>query len=280
MGARSKGGTFRRVASTAMAAGLVAMMLQAVPATAQVNQYAAGIAAAKITATSPRDFNGVWTTDRFIPRFSENPPFQPWAKAKFESYKPQDDPGARCLPSGWPRHLASPYPFEFMQMPNFTLMYFEVGNQIRRIWTDGRKHPEDLDPSWYGHSIGWWEGDVFVVDTIGINDKQFLDSPGDPKTEKLHTIERWQLLEGGAKMQVEITIDDPGAYTAPFSQTRTFFKTGEEVMEYICNENNRNDPANPGPGQLIGTNEPTPYRPFTGIVSNDPAKKADEADKK
>ena len=99
-------------------------------------------------------------------------------------------------------------------------------------------HPDDPDPTWYGHSSGRWEGDTLVVDTIGFNDKFWFDFRGHPHTEKLHTIERYTRTDLG-HLENKVTIDDPGAYSRPFTVTFTArLRPGEELMEYICQENN------------------------------------------
>jgi len=111
---------------------------------------------------------------------------------------------------------------------------------FRQIFTDGRKHPEDPSPTWYGHSIGRWEGDTLVIDTIGINDKFWLDSKGTPHTEQLHLVEKWTRTDYATLTRV-VTIDDPGAFTKPFDVTYTA-KLGtpdSEIFEYICIENNQ-----------------------------------------
>jgi len=105
---------------------------------------------------------------------------------------------------------------------------------------DGRKHPEDPSPTWYGHSIGRWEGDTLVVDTIGLNDKFWLDPGGTPHTEKLHLVERYTRTDF-TTLRREVTVEDPGAFTRPFTVTYTArLGTPEsEILEYICIENNQ-----------------------------------------
>lgn len=232
-----------------------------VPIMAQESTYDSGIAAATATATSKRDFNGVWVTRFFEPRFSDDVPLTPEARTIQQQYTPANDPGAKCLPAGWPRILATPYPVEFIQTPAMTLMFFEGGGYMRRIWTDGREHPADADPTWYGHSIGWWEDDTFVVDTVGANDLNFLSSSGEPKTEALRTVERWTLLDGNRRLRVEITFDDPNVFTQSWSSTRVFDKTADQIMEYFC-ENNRNDPDDPEGFNYDGV---SPYEPYKGL---------------
>jgi hypothetical protein len=105
---------------------------------------------------------------------------------------------------------------------------------------DGRRHPAELDPTWFGHSIGHYEGNTLVIDTVGFNDKSWFDNRGYPHTEQLHTIERWTRIDSG-HMTDEVTIEDPGAYTKPFTVkfTARLTDTGDEMMEYICQENNQ-----------------------------------------
>jgi hypothetical protein len=113
-------------------------------------------------------------------------------------------------------------------------------HSFRQIFMDGRKHPDDPSPTWFGHSIGHWEGNTLVVDTIGLNDKFWLDSAGTPHTEQLHLIERFTRPDYNTLQRV-VTIDDPGAFTKPFEVTYTA-KLGDpdsEIIEYFCIENNQ-----------------------------------------
>jgi hypothetical protein len=105
---------------------------------------------------------------------------------------------------------------------------------------DGRKHPADPSPTWYGHSIGHWEGNTLVVDTVGLNDKFWLDSAGTPHTEQLHLIERFTRTDYNTLQRV-VTIDDPGTFTKPFDVTYTakLGEPGSEILEYFCIENNQ-----------------------------------------
>jgi len=161
---------------------------------------------------------------------------QPWAEARMKTLKSQDDPEANCLPTGVPR--GAPYPWRIVQTPTHYFMLFE-GNihSFRQIFMDGRKHPEDPDPTWYGDSIGRWEKDTLVIDTVSFNDKFWFDYLGHPHTEKLHTIERYTRTDLG-NMTIEVTIDDPGAYTKPFTTVGRARLQAGELLEYICQENN------------------------------------------
>jgi hypothetical protein len=114
-------------------------------------------------------------------------------------------------------------------------------HSYRQIFMDGRKHPAELDPTWFGHSIGSYDGkDTLVIDTVGFNDKFWFDRQGTPHTEQLHTIERWTRVNEGT-LRNEVTIEDPGAYSRPFTTTWTarLAPPGDEIMENICQENNQ-----------------------------------------
>jgi len=134
----------------------------------------------------------------------------------------------------------APYPWRIVQTPTHYFMLFE-GNihSFRQIFMDGRKHPDDPDPTWYGHSTGKWDKDTFVIDTVGFNDKFWFDYLGHPHTERLHTIERYTRADLG-NMTIEVTIDDPGAYTKPFTTVgrARLQPPGDELLEYVCQENN------------------------------------------
>jgi len=154
-----------------------------------------------------------------------------------------DDPEARCLPTGVPR--VAPYPWRILQTPTYgkaTHLFFLFEGNIhsyRQIFMDGRAHPDDLEPTWYGHSVGHWEGDTLVIETVGFNDKFWFDFQGHPHTTQLRTVERYTRTSMG-KLENVTTIYDPGAYTKPFTLKYTATsRPGWELMEYICNENNQ-----------------------------------------
>jgi hypothetical protein len=170
-------------------------------------------------------------------------PLLPEARKLMESRRPEDDPHAYCMPTGPVR--ATPYPFRFIQntthkAPRFMFIILEASNRsYRQIFMDGRKHPADPDPTWFGHSIGWWEKDTLVIDSVGFNDKWWFDRRGHPHTEQLHLIERWTRVNFST-LDREITIDDPGAYSRPWTTkfTAKLQPPEQELMEYICIENN------------------------------------------
>jgi hypothetical protein len=152
------------------------------------------------------------------------------------------DPQGFCLPPGGPRMFGTPYPAEFLQQEDRIVVIFEGGAHVwREIHMDGREHPplDDITPSFFGHSIGWWEGETLVVDTVGFNEMTWLNFNGTMHTEKLHTIERITRPEHGT-LHYEAVIDDPEAYTRPWTVAWDIpWAEGEELKEYICQENNQ-----------------------------------------
>jgi hypothetical protein len=183
-------------------------------------------------------------TDRRV----EEIPFQPWARALFEYRRSNDDrdsPHARCKPSAGPRQIGTAYGFEIVEFPELQrAIIFDIGGPqtFRIIYMDGRGHPagRDLVPSYYGHSIGRWEGDTLVVDTVGFNEQNWIDAAGLMHTDQYHQIERFTRIDFNT-LRYEVTIEDPGAYTAPWSAGFLLrWEAGAELFEYICQENNRN----------------------------------------
>ena len=168
----------------------------------------------------------------------------PWAKEKMASRDPTANPYFYCLPGG-PLRLTGGFAWRFVQHPTVNathIFQIQEGNShsYRQIFMDGRAHPEAPSPTWYGHSIGRWDGDTLVVDTVALNDKFWLDRPGTPHTEQLHLVERWTRTDFTTLRRV-VTIDDPGAFTRPFDVmfTARLAVPGSEIMEYFCIENNQ-----------------------------------------
>jgi hypothetical protein len=187
-------------------------------------------------------------------------PFQPWAKEMWEYRRTHDDrdsPHARCKPSAGPRQIGTAYGFEIVEFPELQqVLIFDVGGpqSFRTVYMDGRPHPksEDLEPSYYGHSIGRWEGDTLVVDSVGFNEKHWIDALGLMHTDLYRQIERFTRLDFNT-LKYEVTVDDPGAYTAKWTAGfHLRWNEGAEVFEYICQQNNQN------PDMTIGDDgEPT-----------------------
>jgi hypothetical protein len=177
-------------------------------------------------------------------------PFQPWARALLDYRRGNAlEPHTRCKPSGGPRQFLTPYGVEFVDLPELEQIYIlDVGgpHSFRTVYMDGRSHPQDLEPSYYGHSIGRWEGDTLVVDTIGFNEAFWFTRQG-INTDKLHLIERFTRNDYNS-MRYEVTIDDPGAYTALWSSGFILhWIPGQEMWEYVCQDNNL------GPELMLGS---------------------------
>ncbi|HET9359524.1 MAG TPA: hypothetical protein VFO58_07235 [Vicinamibacterales bacterium] len=170
-------------------------------------------------------------------------PYMEWTLAVSDDRRRNElEPHTRCKPSGGPRQWLTPYGAEFLELPEQKVAYiFDIGgpHTYRTIFMDGRAHPKDLAPSFYGHSIGWWEGDTLVVDTVGFNEGFWIDRGQLPHTDKLHLIERYTRTSL-TSMRYELTIDDPAAYKAPFTATSNLrWENGTELFEYICQQANQ-----------------------------------------
>ena len=170
-------------------------------------------------------------------------PYQPWAeqlaKERANGARGKDDPAAHCVP-GMPKLIVLPYPYKIVQLPGMTIILYEGFTTFRQIFTDGRELPKDPQPSWLGYSVGKWDGDTFVVDTIGINEQTWMDNAGRPHSDALHTVERYRRGAFGT-MDVTLTIDDPKAYTRPWTvnDSPSRLVVGQDLLEYVCTENNR-----------------------------------------
>ena len=170
-------------------------------------------------------------------------PLKPEADALLKeriAWNGKDHPGAYCLPSGIPEKLNIPDGLKVIQTPDVMLFLFESRTIYRQVFTDGRSlPPEDVNPTWMGYSIGHWEGDTFVAETKYSNGKTWLDMRGLPATEKLRVVERYTRPTIG-KVNIEVTIDDPGAYTKPWKVNLNWtLQPDTELIESICEENNR-----------------------------------------
>ena len=169
-------------------------------------------------------------------------PFQPWAAELFNKRRAnesKEDPVGHCIPAGVPRADAVPYPWKILNSPGEMTILYEAVHGWRQIFLDGRQLPKDPQPTWMGYSVGRWDGDTLVVDTTGFNDKGWLDNAGRPATDALHVTERFTRKDVG-HLDVEITINDPKAYTRPWKVTEPFrLLPDTELLEYVCNENNK-----------------------------------------
>ena len=172
-------------------------------------------------------------------------PWLPWTKAMYDynaSNNVAYDPQGFCLPPGGPRMFGTPYPAEFIQdeRGERIIVVFEGGAHVwREIHMDGREHPDFIVPSYFGHSVGHWEDDTLVIDTVGFNERTWLNFNGSMHTDSLHTIERISRPDRNT-LRYEATIDDPEAYTEPWTITWDIdWAEGEELQEYICQDNNQ-----------------------------------------
>jgi hypothetical protein len=169
-------------------------------------------------------------------------PYMAWTRAVSDDRRVNElEPHTRCKPSGGPRQWLTPYGAEFLELPEAKVAYiFDIGgpHTYRTIYMDGRKHPADFTPTFYGHSIGWWEGDTMVVDTVGFNEGFWIDRGQLPHTSQLHLIEKYTRTALDT-MRYELTIDDPGAYTSTFTGTSNLrWENGTELFEYVCQQGN------------------------------------------
>ena len=196
------------------------------------------------------DLSGVWTDggsatiERLLKPGELESILLPAAKKVFTSRTPGQDPYNNCMPGG-PLRITGGFAWRFVQHPTVNathIFMLQEGNahSYRQIFMDGRPHPEDPTPTWYGHSTGRWEGDTLVIDTVGLNDKFWLDSRGTPHSEQLHMVERWTRTDF-TTLRRDVTITDPATFTRPFTVTFTarLSAPGSEIMEYFCIENNQ-----------------------------------------
>jgi len=214
----------------------------------------------KNQSTFERNFSGVWRQPglrslNLIPEergkgfaFTvEPPPMQPWAAEKFRANRDpasepnyvgriDRNPGLHCFPPGPTWLHTQQRPFELLQVSDRILIVYEWDHWMRQIWMDGRGHPENLDPTWMGHSIGKWDEDTLVVDTVGLNDKTWLDMAGHVHSEALHIVERFWRKDHDT-LEVDVTFDDPVAYTKTWTGRRIFeLHPNWEIQEHIACE--------------------------------------------
>lgn len=188
---------------------------------------------------------GVWTplfgiTAPVAPL--ETVPFQPWSKALYDARQLHElEPHARCKASGASRQFLTPYGVEIVEIAALERLYiFDIGgpHTFRTVYMDGRSHPDDLQPTNYGHSVGWWEGDTLVIDTVGYNEDFWFGRRGLPHTEALHTIERLTRMDD-RQVVYELEVHDPNVYTAPFTGGFNLrWNEGTELFEYVCQQAN------------------------------------------
>ena len=234
-------------------------------------QSAVQAGAAKVTP----DFSGIWMRAETARRFNqETPPMQPWAAEQVRAVRegvrdpseeflptalslrgPRNwakgrddmDPLIFCAPPGPTRILMLPRPFQIVQSPSRVLMLFEWDHLVRQIWTDGRGHAEGFPRTWMGGAIGRWDGDTLIVDTIGLNEYTWVDSFGHPQTEAMHIVERYRRV-AYETLEVDLTFDDPEAYTRPWTGHYVFkLRPNREIQEHNACEDRLELPVVPRP---------------------------------
>lgn len=160
-------------------------------------------------------------------------------RAELQSRRAEDSETANCLPPGMPGIMGQPYPMEFILSPGKMTIVIEAYTQVRHIYTDGRPLPTDPDPKFFGTSVGKWEGDTLVVETVGFSPLTQL-AANTPHSDKMKIVERFRLTQPDV-MTIDTTVTDPEALTAPFTSSRTLIRHRDwTISEYICEENNRN----------------------------------------
>ena len=223
------------------------------------------------TADGKPDLSGLWQTDaappellkRLIPEATNGAGEEPLSQYFiniFADFKPDDvplrpaaaalfrqraqdfskeSPLSHCLPEGMPIVEMSPAPYKIVRTPGVTLMLYERDTTYRQVFTDGRKLPDDPQPSWLGYSVGKWDGDSLVVDSAGFNDRGWLDARGHTHSEALRLTERFHRLDFG-QMEVRLTINDPETYTRPFTVVlKQRLIPDSDLLEAFCAENEK-----------------------------------------
>jgi hypothetical protein len=210
------------------------------------------LAAPAPKANGKPDFSGTWEprpgyTGNIARDLKEGVPFQPWAEKVYKERQEtlgKDDPQAYCVLSGVPREHVVPYPFKiFNTTSNGTIVIiYEALHSYRQIFMDGRELPKNPNPTWMGYSVGHWEGDTLVVESSGFVENNWLDNGGHMGTEALKLTERFRRPDWG-HMEVEVTVDDPKAYTKPWTVKLAFTAAPDtELIEYVCDENEKDVP--------------------------------------
>ena len=238
--------------------GLVTLLLAIVSFSSARPAHSSGRSKAaeeQAAPTSSHDLSGVWLFDANLYHSDPSlytmpsdvvPPMTPWGQKQYASAMPgskvgtgamDNDPILRCDPPGLPRIATGREgPFEIIQIPGRILILYEWYHEQRQIWMDGRPLPNDPDPTWYGYSVGRWEGDTLIVDTIGFNDKSWLDGNGHPHSDAMQIEERYRRVNHDT-LDLTFKITDPKAYTQPWVSTKPkVFKLQPklELMQLPC----------------------------------------------
>lgn len=199
----------------------------------------------------PHDLSGVWILKTPYAGLNDHaPPMTAWGQAKFDANKPSfgrkavppaqgNDPIGNCDPTGFPRNMFSPSrPVQFIQLPNQLVQLFQYHSARRTIWTDGRalpKDPDTLSYGWYGYSVGKWDGDTFIANTVGLDEKTWVDHFGYPHSADMRVEERYRRTDHDT-LELVMTIDDPKTYSQPWVSDKKTFKLNpeQELYEEYC----------------------------------------------
>ncbi len=235
-------------------------------ASAAASQDKKSPSAVKSPAKGPAgaDLSGVWMDDHSRPnsvmerfwiyKFTlEEPPMTAWGKAQFDAAKSSfgshpyplketNDPVfGTCAPPGFPRIYLHPFPFQIVQAPDEVIVLFEYDSMRHEIYTDGRPHNSALGPQWNGDSVGHWEGDTLVAETVNLSDKTWLDRMGHPHSDQLKVTERFHRVDRD-HLAIDFTFDDPKAYTKPWTAHMTYALHPKwSLGEYFCEDQNSFD---------------------------------------
>src|SRR6266508_275142 len=235
----------RRVAASLLAILAAAAVFPALTAGQRGFQPPAG--PTPRTASGKVDFSGVWSKP-YVPDMTKDGrdqkgaavlPFTPWGEAEWKKYDPAEgDYTGACLPFGMTRSVNTPEPMQIMQSDTYFTFLFEQNSWFTVVPIDGREHRKGI-PTWFGDSVGRWEGDTLVIDTVNFNGRTRLDTIGHPHSDQLHLVQRFSRPDLG-HISYEITVEDPKTFTKTFTNSLTFtLKLDWERLEYTCEENNK-----------------------------------------
>ncbi len=187
-------------------------------------------------AEAASDLSGIWESEEWATEgWPTDPPFSDRGRAAQDAWAaaPEDDPSHRCLiPLG--RIISGPLPHEIIQQEDLITFIYEYEHQVRRVFMDGRPHPENAYPTPVGHSIGWWDDDTLVVDTVGVENGGLFRPQGLPYTADLHLVERYSLEDEGTRLIAEILIEDPNYYREPWTVMKRYRRIEADIQYYEC----------------------------------------------
>ena len=225
---------------------LIAVLLLPPFASAQMSKRADSMKESAAAPAPEHDLSGVWLIASRAQSLSKDPPAFTAAgdaqfKANIPGFGPRAKPGGNdpinhCDPMGVPRSLLSDQPMQFVQLPGRMVQFLEFNHTWRDIWTDGRELPKDPEPKWFGTSVGKWQGDAFVVNTVGVEDRTWLDSLGYPHSDAMTLEERYRRTDMNT-MELTVTLTDPKFYSKPWVSDKKLFKLQpklEAVGENYC----------------------------------------------